>query len=191
LINYLNMKTSLREIYKNEAVKQLKKEFGYKNDFQVPSLEKAVLNIGVGKGLKDSNFIENVENTLLRITGQKPVKTKVKKSISNFKIREGMTIGMKATLRGKRMYDFIEKLIKVTLPRVRDFRGLELKSVDKKGNLNIGIKEHISFPEIKADEIEKLHGLEIAIVTTAKTKEEGLALFKALGFPFKTAETKK
>ncbi len=182
---------NLKEIYKKEVIPQLKKEFGYKNSFQVPSLEKVVLNVGLGKGLKDSGFIDNVESTLARISGQKPVRTKAKKSISNFKIREGMVIGMKVTLRDKRMFNFIEKLIRITLPRVRDFRGLSLSSVDKKGNLNIGIKEHISFPEIKADEIEKLHGLEIAIVTTAKTKEEGLALFKALGFPFKTAESKK
>ncbi len=176
---------NLKEIYKKEIIPELKKEFGYKNNMQVPKLEKVVLNAGLGKGLKDSTFIDNVENTLTRITGQKPIKTKAKKSISNFKIREGMVIGMKVTLRDKRMFDFIEKLIKITLPRVRDFRGLSLDSVDKEGNLNIGIKEHISFPEIKADEIERLHGLEIAIVTTAKDKKEGIALFKALGFPFK------
>jgi large subunit ribosomal protein L5 len=178
---------NLKEIYQKKAVPELKKQFGYKNDLQVPKLEKAVLNVGLGKGIKDASFIENAESTLLRITGQKPLKTKAKKAISNFKIRQGMVIGLKVTLRGQRMWDFVEKLIKVTLPRVRDFRGLDLKALDKKGNLNIGIKEHLAFPEIKVDEIEKLHGLEIAIVTTAKTKEEGAALFVALGFPFKEA----
>ncbi len=176
---------NLKDLYKKEIIPGLKKEFGYKNDLDVPKIEKVVLNVGLGKGLKDASYIENVEDTLTRITGQRPVKTKAKKSISNFKIREGMIIGMKVTLRGKRMYNFIEKLIKVTLPRIRDFRGLPLKSIDKEGNLNIGIKEHIAFPEIKADEIERLHGLEIAIVTTAETKKEGQALFEALGFPFK------
>ncbi|MBD3359712.1 MAG: 50S ribosomal protein L5 [Candidatus Buchananbacteria bacterium] len=176
---------SLKEYYKKEVAPQLKESFGYTNNLAVPKLKKVVLNAGLGKGVKDSSFMETVENTLTRITGQKPVKTKAKKSISNFKIREGMVIGMKVTLRGETMYDFIEKLIKITLPRVRDFRGLSLKSIDKEGNLNIGIKEHIAFPEIQADEIEKLHGLEMAIVTTAKNREEGEALFKALGFPFK------
>lgn len=179
---------NLKEFYQKKVVQILKQEFGFKNDFQVPKVEKVVINAGLGKGLKDATFIDNVESTLTRIAGQKPLKTKAKKSISNFKIRQGMVIGLKSTLRGKRMYDFIEKLIKITLPRVRDFRGLPLESIDKKGNLNIGIKEHIAFPEIKADEIERLHGLEIAIVTSAKNKEEGAALFKALGFPFKKSE---
>jgi len=176
---------NLKEYYQKQVVPELKKEFEYKNDNQVPKLEKVILNVGLGKGLKDASFIENVESTLTRITGQKPVKTLAKKSISNFKIREGMVIGMKVTLRAQRMYDFVDKLIKVTFPRTRDFRGLSVKAVDKKGNLNIGIREHIAFPEIKADEIERLHGLEVAVVNTAKTREEGLTLFKALGFPFK------
>jgi large subunit ribosomal protein L5 len=182
---------NLKEYYKKEVVPQLKEEFGYTNNLAVPKLEKVVLNAGLSKGLKDSSFIETVENTLTRITGQRPVKTKAKKSISNFKIREGMVIGLKVTLRGDKMYDFIEKLIKITLPRVRDFRGLSLKSIDKEGNLNIGIKEHIAFPEIQADEIEKLHGLEMAIVTTAQNRQEGEVLFKSLGFPFKNIKNKK
>jgi large subunit ribosomal protein L5 len=177
---------NLIEYYKKKAVPELKEQFKYKNSLQVPKLEKVVLNAGLSKGLKDASLIEAVESTLSRISGQKPLKTKAKKSISNFKIRKGMVIGMKVTLRGKRMYDFVEKLIKVTLPRVRDFRGLSLDILDKNGNLNIGIKEHIAFPEIKADEIEKLHGLEIAIVSSAKSKKEGQALFTALGFPFRT-----
>jgi large subunit ribosomal protein L5 len=176
---------NLTEYYKKKAVPELKEQFKYKNSLQVPKLEKVVLNAGLSKGLKDASLIEAIESTLSRISGQKPLKTKAKKSISNFKIRKGMVIGMKVTLRGKRMYDFVEKLIKVTLPRVRDFRGLSLDILDKNGNLNIGIKEHTAFPEIKADEIEKLHGLEIAIVTTAKSKKEGQALFTALGLPFK------
>jgi large subunit ribosomal protein L5 len=176
---------NLQEFYSKKVRPELKKEFGYENDMQVPKLDKVVLNIGLSKGLKDASFIETAESTLMRISGQKPIKTKAKKSISNFKIRQGQVIGLKVTLRGKRMYDFVEKLIKVTLPRVRDFRGLNLKSMDQKGNLNIGINEHISFPEIRSDEIEKLHGLEIAIISTAKNKEEAKALFLVLGFPFK------
>jgi large subunit ribosomal protein L5 len=176
---------NLKEYYNKEVINKLKQEFGYKNIFEVPKIDKVVLNAGLSRGLKDASFIDTVESTLTRISGQKPIKTKAKKSISNFKIREGMIIGMKVTLRGARMWDFLEKLIKITLPRVRDFRGLILETIDNQGNLNIGIKEHISFPEIKADEIEKLHGLEIAVVTTAKNKKEGEALVKALGFPFR------
>lgn len=182
---------NLKELYQKKISAELKEKLGYKNVFQVPKLEKVVFNVGLSKGLKDAAFLDIVESTLLRITGQRPVKTKAKKSISNFKIREGMVIGMKVTLRGQRMYDFIDKLIKVTLPRVRDFRGLPLKSIDPRGNLSIGIREHISFPEIKVDEIEKLHSLEVTIVTTAKDKKEGQALFEALGFPFRKEEDKK
>jgi large subunit ribosomal protein L5 len=176
---------NLKEYYTKKVVPELTKKYGYKNQMQVPKLEKVVLNVGLSKGLKDATFLDTVESTLTRIGGQRPIKTKSKKSISNFKIRQGMIIGMKVTLRGKRMYDFIEKLVKITLPRVRDFRGLDWKILDKEGNLNLGIREHISFPEIRSDEIEKLHGLEIAIVTTAKNTEEAKALFAALGFPFK------
>jgi large subunit ribosomal protein L5 len=179
---------NLKEYYSKKIVPTLKKDLNLNNENQVPKLEKVILNVGLGRGLKDATFTDTVESTLLRISGQRPVKTKAKKSISNFKIREGMVIGMKVTMRGKRMYDFIEKLIKVTLPRVRDFRGLDWDSLDKKGNLNIGIREHISFPEIRSDEIEKLHGLEIAIVTTAKDQKQAKALFLALGFPFKQEE---
>ncbi|MCX6746362.1 MAG: 50S ribosomal protein L5 [Candidatus Parcubacteria bacterium] len=174
-----------KEKFKKKIIPELKKQFGLKNDLEVPRIEKVVLNVGLGKSLKDANFLDNVESTLMRITGQKPIKTKAKKSISNFKIRKGMVIGLKVTLRGQRMYDFLEKLVNVVLPRVRDFRGLTAKAIDQGGNLNIGIKEHLAFPEIKADEIEKLHGLEIAVVTTAKSREEGRALLVAFGFPFK------
>jgi len=174
----------LREKYKNEAIPAMKKTFGYKNDLAVPRLKKVVLNIGTGHGLKDPKFNEVASDTLQRISGQKPVNTIAKKSISNFKIREGLIVGMMVTLRGKRMYDFVDKLINITLPRVRDFRGINTRAVDRQGSLNIGFREHIAFPEIKADEVEKIHGLQVSIITSAKTKEEGLELLKLLGFPF-------
>lgn len=175
----------LKEKYQKEVIPALKEILDYKNSLAVPKLEKVVINVGTGQGLKDAKFNEVVANTLQRITGQRPVKTMAKKSISSFKVREGMVVGLMVTLRGKRMYDFVDKLINITLPRVRDFRGLEIKSVDGQGNLNIGFKEHLAFPEIKADEVEKIHGLEVAVITTAKTKKEGLELFKLLGFPFR------
>ena len=173
-----------KEIYQKKVISAFKEQFGYKNSLAVPKVTKVVVNIGTGQGLKDAKFNELVESTLSRITGQKPIKTKAKQSISNFKIRKGLIIGSMVTLRGQRMYDFLDKLINITLPRVRDFRGLNQKSVDPKGNLNLGFKEHIAFPEIKSDEIEKVHGLQISIVTTAKNHEEGLELLKLLGFPF-------
>lgn len=174
----------LKEKYNKEVIPAMKEKFGYKNDLQVPKLLKVTLNVGIGKNLKDDNFIEHVEKVLSRITGQKPVKTKAKKSISNFKIREGMTVGVSVVLRGNRMYDFMDKLISVTLPRVRDFRGISPKKVDNNGNLNIGFKEFISFPEISSDEIEQLFGLEVAITTFAESKEIGYELLKLFGFPF-------
>lgn len=175
---------SLKEKYQKEVIPALREKFGYKNNLAVPKIEKVVVNIGTGHGLKDAKFNDVVEDTIKRITGQRPVKVAAKKSISNFKIRKGLIVGMVVTLRGKRMEDFVDKLINITLPRVRDFRGLDLKSVDPQGNLNIGFSEHIAFPEIKSDEVEKIHGLQISIVTTAKNKEEGLELLKLLGFPF-------
>lgn len=171
--------------YRKEIIPQMKEKFGYKNDLAVPCLEKITLNIGLGSGLKDAKFIEDTENTLQRISGQKPVKTLSKKSIAGFKIREGMIIGLKVTLRKSRMYDFVYKLINIVFPRVRDFWGLNPNSVDKQGNLSIGFKEHIVFPEIRPDVIERLHGLEVVITTTAKDKDEGLELLKLFGFPFK------
>lgn len=175
----------LQEIYKKEIVPALKQKLNKKNDLSIPKVDKVILNAGLSKGLKDAAFIDIIEDSLRRISGQKPVKTKAKKSISNFKIRQGMVVGMKVTLRGKRMYDFLDKLINIALPRIRDFRGLDEKAIDRNGNMTIGLKEHIAFPEIGSDEIEKIHGLEIVINTTAKNKEEGYELFKALGFPFK------
>ena len=178
------MKVNLYEKYKKEVVPALQKELGYKNIMQVPKIKKVVLNAGIGRFVKEPRYIDNVENTLSRITGQKPMRTKAKKSISNFKLREGMEIGVAVTLRGARMYQFLDKLVSITLPRVRDFRGLSEKSFDKNGNYTIGFKENISYPEIKAEDIEKVHGLQITINTNAKNKAEGKALLTHMGFPF-------
>lgn len=178
----------IKEKYNKVVLPALKEKFGYKNNLAVPKIDKVVVNVGTGKGLSDARFNEVVEDTLQRITGQRPVKVGAKKSISNFKIRKGLVVGMIVNLRGKRMDDFIDKLINVTFPRVRDFRGLDDKSIDPQGNLNIGFTEHIAFPEIKSDEVEKIHGLQISVVTTAKTKEEGLELLTLLGFPFRKKE---
>ncbi len=175
----------LKELYKKEIVPAMQKKFGYKNKMAVPKISKVVLNVGLGRGLKDKKYEELVENTLVRITGQKPVKTKAKKSISNFKIREGMVVGMKVTLRGNRMYDFMDKLVNITFPRVRDFRGISPKAVDKMGNLSLGFKENIAFPEIQSDEVDTLHPLEVVITTTSKSREEGLELLTLIGLPFK------
>ena len=176
---------TLIEKYKKEIIPQLKEEFGYKNEMAVPRVNRITVNVGVGRVNKDKAFMANVENTLIKITGQKPVKTKARKSIATFKVREGAIVGMVVTLRGKRMYDFLDKLINVSLPRVRDFRGLSPKSLDRQGNYSIGLKENIAFPEIRADEIEKIHGLEVCISTTANTKEEGEKLLRLMGFPLK------
>ncbi len=175
----------LKDKYYKEIVPQLKEKFGYKNVFEVPHLEKVVINVGFGRHAKEKEYIESIENTLMRISGQKPILTKARKSISSFKIRQGMIIGAAVTLRKERMFDFLEKLINVTFPRVRDFRGISEKSVDKSGNLSIGFKEHLPFPEVKSDEVDKIHGLSVCISTTAKNREEGLELFRLMGFPFK------
>ncbi|WKZ28535.1 MAG: 50S ribosomal protein L5 [Patescibacteria group bacterium] len=175
----------LREIYEKQVAPDLMKHFGYKNRMAVPKLKLVSVNVGMSTNLlKDPKIPETVESTLTRITGQKPVKTLAKKSIASFKIREGQHIGMKVTLRGDRMWHFLEKLIHVTMPRIRDFRGISPKLVDKQGNLSIGFKEYIAFPEIRSDEIERLHGVQVTVSSTAKTREEGLELFKRLGFPF-------
>ncbi|MBI4812508.1 50S ribosomal protein L5 [Candidatus Falkowbacteria bacterium] len=175
----------LRERYKKQIMPQLKNKFGYNNDLAAPAIKKAVVNVGVGRHSKEKEYIDKVASNLSRITGQKPVLTKAKKAISAFKTKEGMIIGVAVTLRGKRMYDFLEKLVCITFPRVRDFRGISEKQVDKNGNLTIGFRENLAFPEIEVDEIENAHGLEVCIATTAKNKEEGLGLFRLLGFPFK------
>jgi len=176
---------ALKAFYNSTVVPMLKSEFGYKNVHQIPSLTQVMLNIGLGKGLKDAKYLETAERTLRRISGQQPVKTKARKSISAFKIRKDMVVGMKVTLRGKRLWDFVEKLISVSLPRSRDFRGLSKKSFDGRGNYSIGFAENIVFPEIRTDEIEVTHGLQVTIGTSAKSDAEGLSLLKALGFPFR------
>ncbi len=175
----------LKELYKKQIVPKLKERFGYKNNLEAPRLEKVVVNVGFGRHSKEKTYINNIESSLTRITGQKPIFTKAKKSISSFKIREGMVIGAAVTLHGQRMYDFVEKLISIAFPRVRDFRGISAKSVDQSGNLTVGFREHLAFPEISADEVDKIHGLEVSIATTAKTHKEGLELFTLMGFPFK------
>lgn len=179
---------NLKAQYIKQAVPALQAKLGLKNVMAVPTVKKVVINVGLSQGLKDKEFVDNVKNTLVRISGQKPIETLSKKSISNFKIREGMVIGIKVTLRGARMWDFLEKLVKVTLPRVRDFRGISLKSFDNCGNYTLGFKEYIAFPEIRQDELERLHGLELCISTTAKNFEQGKALLIELGFPFKKEE---
>jgi large subunit ribosomal protein L5 len=176
---------NLQEKYKKVVIPAMKEKFGYKNDLQVPRLEKVVVNVGLSQGIKDPKFVETVQETLKRITGQKPVAKKARKSISNFKIRKGQDVGMMVTLRGKRMYDFTDKLVNLSLPRVRDFRGLSVKALDSQGNLSIGFRENIAFPEINPNEVERLHGLEVTVATTAKNNEEGLEFFKRLGFPFR------
>jgi len=176
--------SKLREQFKNVVLKSLKEELGVRNVHQIPKIEKITVNVGVGKGLKDARFLETVEETLRRITGQKPIMTKARISIAGFKIREGLVVGMKVTLRGKRMWDFMDKMVHVSFPRVRDFRGISTSTVDESGNLSVGFREHIAFPEIKSDEIEMIHGLQVTVTTSARTKEEGLALFRALGIPF-------
>jgi large subunit ribosomal protein L5 len=178
------MTKNLYERYKTEIVPSLIKDGGYKNVMQIPKITKVVVNVGVGRFVKEANFIDNVEKVLTKITGQKPIRTKAKKSISNFKIREGMEIGVMVTLRGPQMYQFLEKLLRVTFPRVRDFHGISDKAFDRQGNYTIGFKENIAFPEVKMEEIDKVHGLQIIVATTAKNKEEGKKLLSALGFPF-------
>lgn len=173
-----------KEHYDQKVVPALLKALGLKNKLACPRVLKVSLNVGLGKVAKEAAAFEVAENTLKRITGQKPVTTKARKAISNFKIRAGMPIGLTVVLRGRRLEEFLWKLINVTLPRVRDFHGLPLKSVDRTGNMAIGFKEHLVFPEIKSDEVDRLHGLEVVMTTNARTREWGLSLFKLLGFPF-------
>lgn len=175
----------LIEKYKKEVIPQMKEKFGYKNSMAVPRIVKVVINTGIGKAIKEEKLQESIANELAKITGQKPVPTLAKGAISGFKIRKGMAVGLKVTLRGKRMYDFLERLIGATIPRIRDFRGLPVKSIDNGGNFNIGIKEHIVFPEIAHEEIKFILSLEATIVTSAKKREEAIELFKLLGFPVK------
>lgn len=175
----------LEEKYKKEVVPSLMEKYNYKTVMLVPNIEKIVVNMGVGDALANSKNLEAAVSDLAKITGLKPIETKAKKSIAAFKVREGHKIGCKVTLRGERMYEFLDKLISIGLPRVRDFRGLSSKSFDGRGNYTIGIKEQLIFPEINFDEVEKVRGMDIVIVTTAKTNEEAFELLKELGVPFR------
>lgn len=176
---------SLKEYYDKEVVSKLTETFKYKNVLEVPKLVKVVLNIGLGEAINNIKLLDAAKAELTLIAGQAPVITRAKKSIAAFKLREGMPIGCMVTLRRKRMYDFYEKLVNVSLPRVRDFRGLSPKSFDGKGNYTLGIKEQIIFPEIEFDKIETIMGMNITVVTTAKNNEEGRELLKLLGMPFR------
>lgn len=176
---------SLKETYSKEVAPKLVKEFGYKNNHQVPKLEKIVLNIGVGEAVQNIKVLDAAAEEIALIAGQKPVITRAKKSIAGFKLREGMPIGCCVTLRGENMYAFFDKLISAAIPRIRDFRGLPKKGFDGRGNYTLGIKEHIIFPDIDIDKVDKVKGLNITVVTTAGTDEEGRSLLTHLGMPFR------
>ena len=175
----------MKDLYNNEIKNSLMKEFNYSSVMEVPKLEKIVVNIGVGDGSHDEKLIEAAKRDLEAITGQHAVITKAKKSIAGFKLREGQSIGTKVTLRGDAMYNFMDKLVKVALPRVRDFRGISPKAFDGKGNYTLGIKDQLIFPEIVFDDVVKLRGMDIVLVTTAKSNEESFALLEELGIPFR------
>lgn len=177
----------LKDKYRSEVVKAMMERFGYNNVMQVPRLEKVVVNMGVGEAIQNSKIIDAAVNDMTIITGQRPVVTKAKKSIAAFKLRQGMTIGCKVTLRGDRMYEFVDRLFSIALPRVRDFRGISPKSFDGRGNYSMGVKEQLIFPEIDYDKIDKVRGMDIIIVTTAKTDEEARELLRLMGMPFKAA----
>ena len=175
----------LMERYQNDVVKSLVEKFNYSSSMQAPKVEKIVLNIGVGDAVSNSKLLDEAVNELTLITGQKPVITRAKKSIAGFKLREGAPIGCKVTLRGERMYEFLDKLVNISLPRVRDFRGVSNNSFDGRGSYTLGIKEQLIFPEINFDKVNKLRGMDIVFVTTAKSDEEGRELLAQLGMPFK------
>ena len=175
----------LMERYQNDVVKSLVEKFNYSSSMQAPKVEKIVLNIGVGDAVSNSKLLDEAVNELTLITGQKPVITRAKKSIAGFKLREGAPIGCKVTLRGERMYEFLDKLVNISLPRVRDFRGVSNNSFDGRGNYTLGIKEQLIFPVINFDKVNKLRGMDIVFVTTAKSDEEGRELLAQLGMPFK------
>ena len=177
--------SNLKELYNKEITASLMKEYNYSSKMEVPKLEKIVVNMGVGDGAHDTKFIEAAVKDLEAITGQKPVVTKARKSIAGFKLREGQPIGCKVTLRGENMYNFMDKLIKLALPRVRDFRGISKTAFDGRGNYTLGIKEQLIFPEIDYDQVVKVMGMDIVFVTTAKTNEEALHLLNAFGLPFR------
>lgn len=176
------------EKYQQTAVPGLKEEFGYANVHQIPKIEKVVLNVGVGRALSDARNLEAAVATLRKVSGQNPVQTRAKNSIAGFKLREGNKIGAKVTLRGERMYNFLDRLVNVVLPRIRDFRGISRTAFDPQGNYSVGVSEQSIFPEISYDEIVITHGLQINIITTAKTRAEGVRLLELMGFPFTRSE---
>ncbi len=175
----------LRNKYKSEIVPQLMKDFSFKNVMQVPKLERIVINMGLGEAVQNAKLIESAVEELTAITGQKPIVTRAKKSIASFKLREGMPIGVMVTLRGKQMYDFLDRLVSIVLPRTRDFKGISPKAFDGRGNYTLGIREQIVFPEINYDKIDRIKGMNVTLVTTAETDEQGRALLKSLGMPFR------
>lgn len=176
----------LKQKYIDEVIPKMKERFSYRNNMAVPKIIKTTVNVGIGsQALKDDKVRQAISKDLALITSQKPISTLAKKAISGFKTRKGMVVGLKVTLRGRRMFDFLSRLINVALPRTRDFRGLPFKSIDERGNLTLGIKEHIIFPEISPENIKRIFGLEVTVVTNAKSREEALELFKLLGFPIK------
>ena len=179
------MAARLREHYQKKVIPALTKEFGYKNVMAVPKIEKVSVNIGLGEATQNAKLMDGAVNELGQIAGQKPIVTKAKKSIAAFKLREGMSIGAMVTLRGDRMYEFLDRLMNVALPRVRDFRGVSSKSFDGRGNYTLGIKDQLIFPEIDYNKVEKIKGMNISITTTAKTDAEGLSLLKNMGMPFR------
>jgi large subunit ribosomal protein L5 len=179
---------TIKEKYNKEIIAELKKNLGFKNNLQVPRILRVVVNVGIGKFLKDGNAVKEIVESVQTIVGQKPVLTKAKKSIAGFKIREGLEVGIKATLRGKRKWDFIERLVGAAIPRIRDFQGINKSAVDENGNFNLGIKEHLIFPEILPENVKTIFSLQVNIVTSAKNQKEGLELFKALKFPIKINE---
>lgn len=179
------MKSAFRELYQTTIVPKLVSDFNYKSVMEAPRLEKIVVNMGVGEAVSNSKLLDQAVEELMLLTGQKPVITHAKKSISNFKLREGQAIGAKVTLRGERMYYFLEKLVSVALPRVRDFRGVSANAFDGRGNYTLGVREQIIFPEVNIDKVNKVRGMDIIIVTTAQTDEEARSLLTEFGFPFK------
>jgi large subunit ribosomal protein L5 len=181
------MSARLRQLYHTEIIPALRQSQGYTNVYQVPRLEKIVLNMGLGEAIQNAKILDSAVAELSAITGQRPVVTKAKKAIANFKLRKGLAIGCMVTLRGERMYEFLDRLVNIALPRVRDFKGVSDKSFDGRGNYSLGIREEIIFPEVDIDKVEKVKGLTINICTTAKSDDEGRALLKALGVPFRAA----
>jgi len=175
----------LKQVYKDQVVAQLTEQFSYNNVMEVPKITKITLNMGVGEAIADKKLLENAVNDLTALSGQKVVVTKARKSVAGFKIRDGYPIGCKVTLRGERMWDFFDRLVDVAIPRIRDFRGLNPKSFDGRGNYSMGVKEQIIFPEIEYDKVDRVRGMDITITTTARTDEEGRALLAAFSFPFK------